>query len=51
MSPVQNPFTFDEVGAGFDQGEFGGTAVDNPDTVFIFDHVTQGQFDTGVFAT
>lgn len=51
VSPVQNPFTFDEVGAGFDQGEFGGTAVDNPDTVFIFDHVTQGQFDTGVFAT
>jgi len=51
VAPVENPFTFDKVGAGFDQGEFGGTAVDDPDTIFIFDHATQGQFDTGVFAT
>lgn len=51
VSPIQNPFTFDEVGAGFDQGVFGGTAIDDPDLIFTFDHATQGQFDTGVFAT
>lgn len=48
---VTNPFTFDKVGAGFDQGQFGGTIADNPTTLFIFDHPTQGQFNTGVFAT
>ena len=46
-----NPFTFDKVGAGFDQGRFGLFGVDDPSTVFIFDHATQGQFDTGLFGT
>lgn len=46
-----NPFTFDKVGAGFDQGTFGLAGVDNPATVFIFDHPTQGQFDVGQFGT
>lgn len=44
-----NPFTFDKVGAGFDQGTFGVSGVDSPTTVFIFDHPTQGQFDVGLF--
>lgn len=46
-----NPFTFDKVGAGFDQGVFDPTAADNPATIFIFDHPTQGQFNVGAFAT
>lgn len=46
-----NPFTFDKVGAGFDDGVFDPTGLDNPETVFIFDHPTQGQFDVGVFGT
>lgn len=46
-----NPFTFDKVGAGFDDGVFDPTGLDDPETVFIFDHPTQGQFDVGVFGT
>lgn len=46
-----NPFTFDKAGAGFDDGVFDPTAADNPETVFIFDHPTQGQFDFGAFGT
>ncbi len=46
-----NPFTFDKTGAGFDDGVFGGTGSDDPATVFIFDHPTQGQFDVGRFGT
>lgn len=46
-----NPFTFDEVGAGFDDGTFGFIVADDPTTVFIFDHATQGQFDVGRFGT
>lgn len=46
-----NPFTFDKAGAGFDDGVFDPSASDNPDTVFIFDHPTQGQFGTGQFGT
>jgi hypothetical protein len=46
-----NPFTFDKVGAGFDDGVFDPTGFDDPDTVFIFDHPTQGQFGTGQFGT
>lgn len=46
-----NPFTFDKTGAGFDQGRFGLFGVDDPSTVFIFDHATQGQFDMGLFGT
>jgi hypothetical protein len=46
-----NPFTFDVAGAGFDDGVFDPTAADNPETVFIFDHPTQGQFDFGAFGT
>jgi hypothetical protein len=46
-----NPFTFDKAGAGFDDGTFGVTGIDDPGTVFIFDHATQGQFDVGLFGT
>lgn len=46
-----NPFTFDKVGAGFDDGVFSPTAADDPETVFIFDHPVQGQFDVGLFGT
>ncbi|MDX3835580.1 hypothetical protein [Streptomyces europaeiscabiei] len=46
-----NPFTFDKAGAGFDDGVFDPIAADNPETVFIFDHPTQGQFDFGQFGT
>jgi hypothetical protein len=48
---ADNPFTFDLVGSGFDDGVFDPTAADNPATVFIFDHATQGQFDVGRFGT
>jgi hypothetical protein len=30
---------------------FDPTAADDPDAVFIFDHPTQGQFNTGRFGT
>jgi hypothetical protein len=46
-----NVFTFDEVGAGFDQGVFGTQGIDDPTQIFIFDDPTQGQFDFGRFAT
>ena len=46
-----NPFTFDVAGRGFDDGVFDPTAADDPETVFIFDHPTQGQFDVGRFGT
>lgn len=46
-----NPFTFDKPGAGFDDGVFDPSAMDNPNTVFIFDHSVQGQFGTGQFGT
>jgi hypothetical protein len=48
---ADNPFIFDEPGHGFDQGQFGGTGNDNPETVFIFDDPDQGRFNFGVFAT
>jgi len=46
-----NPFTFDKTGAGFDDGAFGSSVADDPTTIFIFDHPTQGKFDVGRFAT
>lgn len=46
---AQNPFTFDKAGAGFDDGVFDPGGTDDPDTVFIFDHATQGQFGFGRF--
>lgn len=46
-----NPFTFDKVGAGFDDGVFDPAGFDNPETVFIFDDPVQGQFGTGQFGT
>jgi len=46
-----NPFTFDKMGAGFDDGYFGVSGVDDPGSVFIFDHPIQGQFDVGLFGT
>jgi len=49
--PAENPFTFDVAGLGFDDGVFDPTAADNPETVFIFDHAVQGQFNTGQFGT
>ena len=48
---IENCFTFDVPGRGFDQGVFCGQGVDDPDTVFIFDHPQNGQFDFGVFGT
>lgn len=48
---VSNPFTFDKRGAGFDDGVFDPIQADDPDTVFIFDHSAQGQFDFGQFGT
>lgn len=46
-----NPFRFDVRGSGFDQGVFDPITADNASTVFIFDHPTQGKFDTGLFGT
>ena len=51
LTSGSNPFTFDKAGAGFDDGTFGLFGVDDPNTVFIFDHPTQGQFDVGLFGT
>lgn len=48
---TSNPFTFDKRGAGFDQGTFDPIQTDQADTVFIFDHPIQGQFDVGLFGT
>jgi hypothetical protein len=45
------PFTFDQRGAGFDQGVFDLAPADNPDTVFVFDDPAQGRFDSGIFGT
>lgn len=45
------PFTFDLAGHGFDDGQFVGVGVDDPDTVFIFDDPVNGQFDVGAFGT
>lgn len=47
----ENCFTFDVAGRGFDQGVFCEEGVDDPDTVFIFDHPQNGQFDFGLFGT
>ena len=46
-----NPFRFDVRGAGFDQGVFDPIQADDSSTVFIFDHPSQGRFDTGMFGT
>jgi hypothetical protein len=46
-----NPFTFDKRGAGFDDGTFDPIQSDQADTVFVFDHPVQGQFDGGLFGT
>lgn len=48
---VANPFTFDKRGAGFDDGTFDQILTDASDTVFTFDHSTQGRFDVGLFGT
>lgn len=48
---IENCFTFDVEGRGFDEGVFCGGGIDDPETVFIFDHPIQGQFDFGVFGT
>lgn len=50
-SAALTPFTFDLAGHGFDDGQFVGVGVDDPDTVFIFDDPANGQFDFGVFGT
>lgn len=46
-----NPFTFDKAGAGFDDGYFGVSGLDDPGSVFIFDDPVQGRFDFGLFGT
>jgi hypothetical protein len=51
LNLVQNPFTFDKRGAGFDDGVFDPIQSDDPTTVFIFDDAIQGQFDYGHFGT
>lgn len=51
LTYTANPFTFDKRGAGFDDGIFDPIQVDDPATVFTFDHPTQGQFDVGLFGT
>lgn len=51
LSISTNPFTFDKRGSGFDDGVFDPITADNPASVFIFDHLTQGQFDVGVLGT
>jgi hypothetical protein len=51
LTLVSNPFRFDVRGAGFDDGVFDPVSADDADTVFIFDHATQGQFDLGMFGT
>lgn len=51
LEPIRNCFTFDVAGLGFDQGVFCGEGIDDPETVFIFDHPQNGQFDFGVFGT
>lgn len=51
LEVMNDCFTFDKVGAGFDQGVFCGEGIDNPETVFIFDDLDNGQFDFGVFGT
>lgn len=51
LSLSSNPFTFDVRGRGFDEGVFDPITADNASTVFIFDHPTQGKFDTGLFGT
>lgn len=48
---VADPFTFDVSGRGFDDGRFGDTGRDDPESVFVFDHPVQGQFDVGLFGT
>lgn len=51
LTVTSNPFRFDVRGAGFDEGVFDPISADDPSTVFIFDHPTQGLFDTGLFGT
>lgn len=51
LETTANPFRFDVRGAGFDQGVFDPIQADDAATVFIFDHPTQGKFDTGLFGT
>jgi hypothetical protein len=45
-----NLFRFDVTGAGFNDGVFAPTGIDDPDTMFIFDVAGQG-FNDGLFAT
>jgi hypothetical protein len=43
-----NPFTFDKVGAGFDDGTFDPIGCSDPGEVWIWD--TQSEFDVNTFA-
>lgn len=47
--PNDNPFTFDVVGAGFDDGFFDPIASNNPATMWVWD--SQSEFDVNKFAT
>lgn len=43
------PFQFDVSGHGFDDGVFVESGIDDPSSVFVFGHATQGKFGTGRF--
>jgi hypothetical protein len=45
-----NLFTFDVAGKGFNDGVFGRSGINDPDTVFLFDGASGHRFDEGVFA-
>jgi len=48
-TPNNNPFTFDKVGAGFDDGFFDPLAADDPSTIWIWN--VQNTFDVNKLAT
>lgn len=45
-----NVFTFDVAGLGFNDGVFGLSGIDDPDSVFVFDGGSGHRFDEGAFA-
>lgn len=53
VEPTQpsNVFRFDVAGAGFDDGVFGYSGIDDPDAVWVWDDATTSVFDVGQFAS
>lgn len=47
VSQIDDAFTFDVAGRGFDDGKFGRTGLSDPDNIFRFDTAGQG-FDDGL---